>query len=55
MANSRSHLSLDVDAASYGNIRRMINQELPPKGAVRVEEMINYFSYAYPQPWTGTR
>ncbi len=46
-----STFSLDVDAASYGNIRRMINQgELPPKDAVRVEEMINYFSYAYPQP-----
>ncbi len=46
-----STFSLDVDAASYGNIRRMINQgQLPPKDAVRVEEMINYFSYAYPQP-----
>ncbi len=49
-----STFSLDVDAASYGNIRRMINQgELPPKDAVRVEEMINYFSYAYPQPVDG--
>ncbi len=46
-----STFSLDVDAASYGNIRRMINQgQRPPKDAVRVEEMINYFSYAYPQP-----
>ncbi len=46
-----STFSLDVDAASYGNIRRMINQgQLPPKDAVRVEEMINYFSYNYPQP-----
>ena len=49
-----STFSLDVDAASYGNIRRMINQgELPHKDAVRVEEMINYFSYAYPQPVDG--
>lgn len=46
-----STFSLDVDVASYGNIRRMINQgQRPPKDAVRVEEMINYFSYAYPQP-----
>lgn len=49
-----STFSLDVDAASYGNIRRLINQgELPPKEAVRVEEMINYFSYSYPQPTDG--
>ena len=49
-----STFSLDVDAASYGNIRRMINQgQLPPKDAVRVEEMINYFSYNYPQPTDG--
>ena len=49
-----STFSLDVDAASYGNIRRMINQgQRPPKDAVRVEEMINYFSYDYPQPADG--
>lgn len=49
-----STFSLDVDAASYGNIRRMINQgQLPPKDAIRVEEMINYFSYNYPQPTDG--
>lgn len=49
-----STFSLDVDAASYGNIRRMINQgQMPPKDAVRVEEMINYFSYDYPQPTDG--
>ena len=47
----RSTFSIDVDAASYSNIRRMINQgQLPPPGAVRIEEMINYFSYSYPQP-----
>lgn len=40
-----------MDAASYGNIRRMINQgQMPQKDAVRVEELINYFSYDYPQP-----
>lgn len=51
MKNPLSTFSLDVDAASYGNVRRMINQgTMPEKDAVRVEEMINYFSYAYPQP-----
>lgn len=49
-----STFSLDVDAASYGNIRRMINQgQMPQKDAVRVEEMINYFTYNYPQPTDG--
>ncbi len=46
-----STFSIDVDTASYSNIRRFINRgTLPPVGAVRVEEMINYFSYSYPQP-----
>lgn len=46
-----STFSLDVDGASYSNIRRMINGgQKPEKDAVRVEEMINYFSYNYPQP-----
>lgn len=46
-----STFSLDVDAASYSNIRRMINQgQQPQKDAVRIEELINYFSYNYPQP-----
>ena len=46
-----STFSIDVDAASYANIRRMINGgELPAKDAVRTEEMINYFQYEYPQP-----
>ncbi|CAK8721478.1 von Willebrand factor type A domain-containing protein [Candidatus Electrothrix laxa] len=46
-----STFSIDVDTASYSNVRRFINEEkLPPKGAVRIEEMINYFSYDYPQP-----
>jgi Ca-activated chloride channel family protein len=46
-----STFSLDVDAASYGNMRRMINQgQKPPKDAIRTEELINYFSYNYPKP-----
>jgi Ca-activated chloride channel family protein len=46
-----STFSIDVDTASYSNIRRFINQgQLPPKDAVRIEELINYFSYNYPQP-----
>jgi len=49
-----STFSLDVDVASYSNVRRMINQgQKPEKDAVRVEQFINYFSYNYPQP-TGT-
>ena len=40
-----------MDAASYSNVRRFINEGvLPPAGAVRIEEMINYFTYSYPQP-----
>jgi len=46
-----STFSLDVDVASYSNIRRMINQgQKPPKDAVRIEQLINYFSYDYPNP-----
>jgi Ca-activated chloride channel family protein len=46
-----STFSIDVDTASYAIVRRFLNeQRLPPKGAVRVEELINYFSYDYPQP-----
>ena len=49
--NPLSTFSIDVDTASYSNVRRFIeNGSLPPKDAVRVEEMINYFSYDYPQP-----
>jgi len=47
----RSTFSIDVDTASYSNLRRFINGGLrPPKDAVRIEEMINYFSYEYPGP-----
>jgi Ca-activated chloride channel family protein len=46
-----STFSIDVDAASYSNVRRMImDGHLPPADAVRVEEMINYFSYDYDLP-----
>lgn len=50
--NPLSTFSIDVDAASYSNIRRFIQQQgqLPPKDAVRIEEMVNYFDYEYPQP-----
>lgn len=44
-----STFSIDVDTASYANIRRMLNQgETPPVDAVRIEEMLNYFDYQYP-------
>jgi Ca-activated chloride channel homolog len=46
-----STFSIDVDNAAYTNIRRMINNgEKIPSAAVRVEEMINFFKYNYPQP-----
>ncbi|UTW68304.1 von Willebrand factor type A domain-containing protein [bacterium SCSIO 12643] len=46
-----STFSIDVDKASYTNVRRFINSgQLPPKEAVRIEEMVNYFDYDYPQP-----
>jgi len=49
--NPLSTFSIDVDNASYSNIRRFINNgELPPADAVRIEEMINYFKYDYPEP-----
>ncbi len=49
--NPLSTFSIDVDTASYANIRRFLTAgALPPKDAVRIEEMINYFSYHYPPP-----
>ena len=47
-----STLSIDVDTASYAHMRRYLQQygELPPKDAIRIEELINYFTYDYPQP-----
>ena len=50
-ANPRSTFSIDVDRASYSNVRRFIDQGLqPPKDAVRIEELVNYFTYDYPEP-----
>ncbi len=49
-----STFSIDVDTASYANVRRFLNDGvLPPKDAVRIEELINYFDYAYPVPEAG--
>ncbi|THB76642.1 MAG: VWA domain-containing protein [Desulfobulbaceae bacterium] len=49
--DSLSTFSIDVDTASYANVRRMINSgQIPPVGAIRAEEMINYFQYRYPEP-----
>lgn len=49
-----STFSIDVDAASYSNLRRFINNgERPPRDAVRIEEMINYFDYDYDEPSNG--
>ncbi len=46
-----STFSVDVDTASYSNVRRYLNDgQMPPKDAVRIEELINYFEYDYPQP-----
>ncbi len=46
-----STFSIDVDTASYANVRRYLNDgNLPPKDAIRIEELINYFEYDYPQP-----
>jgi len=46
-----STFSIDVDTGAYANVRRFLNHgRLPPKDAVRVEEMINYFAYDYPAP-----
>ncbi|HKP24223.1 MAG TPA: VWA domain-containing protein [Dongiaceae bacterium] len=49
-----STFSIDVDTGAYSNVRRfLMNGQLPPKDAVRVEEMVNYFSYDYPKPEAG--
>ncbi len=46
-----STFSIDVDTASYANVRRYITEGTePPKDAIRIEELINYFSYNYPKP-----
>jgi len=51
LTEALSTFSIDVDAASYTNFRRYINQgQKPPKDAIRIEEFVNYFSYNYDQP-----
>lgn len=50
-ASPLSTFSIDVDTASYSNMRRYLKRgELPPTGVIRTEELINYFDYTYPQP-----
>jgi Ca-activated chloride channel homolog len=49
-----STFSIDVDNAAYSNVRRFIEEgQMPPNGAVRIEEMINYFDYDYAAPTNG--
>ncbi|HEY0019991.1 MAG TPA: von Willebrand factor type A domain-containing protein [Longimicrobium sp.] len=49
--NPLSTFAIDVDPASYSNVRRFIRDgQAPPRDAVRIEEMVNYFSYDYPDP-----
>ncbi len=51
LSNPLSTFSIDVDTASYANARRFIKRnQFPPKDAVRIEELINYFNYDYPLP-----
>ncbi|HEY1305220.1 MAG TPA: von Willebrand factor type A domain-containing protein [Vicinamibacterales bacterium] len=53
-ADPLSTFSIDVDTASYANVRRFLTEgELPPAGAVRIEELVNYFRFDYPQPTDG--
>ncbi|MCC6461511.1 MAG: von Willebrand factor type A domain-containing protein [Saprospiraceae bacterium] len=53
-SNAVSTFSIDVDAASYSNARRFIQQgQLPPADAVRIEEFVNYFDYQYAPPTGG--
>ncbi|QHF48225.1 VWA domain-containing protein [Pseudomonas sp. S49] len=50
-----STFSADVDTGAYANVRRLLNQgRLPPEGAVRLEEMVNYFPYEYALPSDGS-
>jgi Ca-activated chloride channel homolog len=49
-----STFGVDVDTASYSNVRRFLNEgHLPPAGSVRIEELVNYFTYDYPLPENG--
>jgi Ca-activated chloride channel homolog len=54
LENPLSTFSIDVDTASYANVRRFLTSgRLPPPNAVRIEELVNYFRYDYPQPKAG--
>src|SRR5262249_29358198 len=54
LRNPLSTFSVDVDRASYSNVRRFLNENRrPPRDAVRIEEMVNYFAYDYPDPAAG--
>ncbi|MBN2071718.1 MAG: von Willebrand factor type A domain-containing protein [Candidatus Krumholzibacteriota bacterium] len=54
IANPLSTFSIDVDVASYANMRRFINNnQYPYKDAIRIEELINYFDYDYEKPGKG--
>ncbi len=54
--NPLSTFSIDVDTACYTNVRRFLTAgQLPPKDAVRIEELVNYFRYDYPEPRRATR
>ena len=49
-----STFAIDADGASYANVRRFLrNNQRPPKGAIRTEELINYFQFDYPEPSAG--
>ena len=51
LTNPLSTFSIDVDRASYSNVRRFLNEgRLPPPDAVRIEELVNYFTYDYVEP-----
>jgi Ca-activated chloride channel family protein len=53
-SNPLSTFSIDVDTASYSNVRRFLSEgKLPPKDAVRIEELLNYFPYRYREPTDG--
>ncbi len=53
-AEPLSTFSIDVDTASYANVRRFLNMgQRPPADAVRLEELVNYFRYDYPAPAEG--
>jgi Ca-activated chloride channel family protein len=50
-AQPLSTFSVDVDTAAYSHVRRILKSgQMPPRDAVRIEEMVNYFDYSYPRP-----